>query len=139
MHRRIRQTLLMLVVALLVLPAALSDAHERHGPVDRAQPTRAVAYVFHGTFHVADSSLSVLGGNRQVRRAGFVGQTVAFDLSAARVRVADVNADGRHDAADLHEGDVVAIKARAPRRSPHAAPFAARWVVAQPHRHRHGQ
>jgi hypothetical protein len=136
LHRYIRRTLLMVGVTLIVLPAALSDGHERHGPSDGARP---VGYVFNGTFHVADSSLSVLGGNRQVRAAGFVGQTVAFDLSGARVRVADVNGDGRHDAADLHEDDVVAIKARSPRRSSHAGAFAARWVIAQPHRHRHGQ
>jgi hypothetical protein len=138
-NRHIRHTLLMLAVVLLVLPAALSYGHERHGPVEGARPAPRVAYVFRGTFHVADSSLSVLGGNRDVRRAGFVGQTVAFDLSAARVRVADVNGDGKHDVADLHEGDIVSIKARSPRRSPHSAPFAARSVVAQPHRHRHGQ
>jgi hypothetical protein len=136
LHRYIRNTLLMLGVTLLVLPAALSDGHERqHRPAGTGQ----VAYVFKGTFHVADSSVSVTAGNRHVRRAGLVGQSVAFDLSGARVRVADVNGDGERNAADLHEGDVVAVKARAPRRAAHAAPFAARWVVAQPHKHRHAQ
>jgi hypothetical protein len=136
-HRYIRNTLLTLAVVLIVLPAALSDGHERHA---RPQEVRQVAYRFQGTFHVADSSLSVLGGNHHVRRAGFVGQTVTFDLSAARFRVADVNGDGNHDAADLREGDAVAIKAFAPRRAtPHPAPFAASRVIAQPHRHRHGQ
>ena len=78
-------------------------------------------------------------GNRHVRRAGLVGETITLDLSGARVRVADVNGDGVRDAADLHEGDIVAVKARAPRRGSHAATFSARWVIAQPHKHRHGQ
>ena len=134
-HRFVRNTLLMLAVALIVLPAALSDGHERHA---RPHEAGQVAYRFHGTFHVADSSLSVLGGNRHVRRAGFVGQTVTFDLSGARIRVADVNGDGSHDAADLREGDVVAIKAFAPRRAtPDEAPFAASRVATRPHRHAH--
>jgi hypothetical protein len=140
LHRYIRNTLLMLGVTLLVLPAALSDGHERqHRPAGEGHQNSQAAYVFKGTFHVADSSVSVTKGNRHVRRAGFVGQTVAFDLSGARMRVADVNGDGKHDAADLHEGDVVAVKARAPRRAAHAAPFAARWVIAQPHKHRHAE
>ena len=140
LHRYIRNTLLMLGVTLLVLPAALSDGHERqHRPAGEGQQNPRAAYIFKGTFHVADSSVSVTKGNRQVRRAGLVGETVVFDLSGARVRVADVNADGKQDAADLHEGDIVAVKARAPRRASHAAPFAARWVIAQPHKHRHAQ
>jgi hypothetical protein len=130
-HRYIRNTLLMVAVVLIVLPAALSDGHERHvRPHERGQ----VAYLFQGTFHVADSSVSVLAGNRHVRRAGLVGQTVAFDLSAARVRVADANGDGMRDAADLQDGDSVVVKARLPRRTPGTAPFAARKVVDQTHR-----
>jgi hypothetical protein len=131
-HRYIRNTLLMLAVVLIVLPAALSDGHERHA---RPQEVRQVAYRFQGTFHVADSSVTVLGGNRHVRRAAFVGQTVTFDLSAARVRVADVNGDGSRDAADLQDGDTVVVRAFAPRRAvPHSAPLAASRVVDRSHR-----
>ena len=96
-HRYVRNTLLMLAVFLLVLPAALSDGHERHAQ----KPDRQVAYVFKGTFHAAGPSVSVVQGNRHVRRAGFVGQEVTFDLSTARVRVADVNGDGVRNSADL--------------------------------------
>ena len=42
----------------------------------RPHEVRQVAYVFHGTFNVAGSSVSVVAGNRHVRRAGLVGQTV---------------------------------------------------------------
>jgi hypothetical protein len=136
MHRYVRNTLLMLGVILIVLPAALSDGQERHGPRSTG---REVAYVFKGTFNATASSVNVVAGNRHVRRAGLVGQTVAFDLSAARVRVADVNADGMRDAADLHDGDIVTVKARLPRGTTGAGPFAARKVVAQRHKHRHGE
>jgi hypothetical protein len=128
-HRWLRNTVLMLGVFLLVLPAALSDGHERHGP----KQDRQAAYVFKGTFNTAGSSVSVLNGNRHVRRAGLVGQTVAFDFSAARVRVADVNGDGMRDAADLQDGDMVVVKARLPRRSPGAGRFVAHKVVDQTH------
>jgi hypothetical protein len=138
-HRYVRNTLLMLGVILLVLPAALSDGHERHAQ----RPDRAVPYVFKGTFHAAGPSVSVVRGNRHVRRAGLVGQEVAFDLSTARVRVADVNGDGMRDSADLQEGDVVVVKARLPRGTPGTAPFAAQRVVDQSrgreHVHGHGQ
>jgi hypothetical protein len=138
-HRYVRNTLLMLGVFLLVLPAALSDGHERHAQ----KPDREVAYVFKGTFHAAGPSVSVVRGNRHVRRAGLVGQEVAFDLSTARVRVADVNGDGMRDVGDLSEGDVVVVEARLPRRTPGIAPFAASRVVDQSHgrehAHGHGQ
>jgi hypothetical protein len=134
-HRYARNTVLMLAVFLIVLPAALSDGHERHAQ----KPDREVAYVFKGTFHAATSTVSVANGNRHVRRAGLVGQDVAFDLSAARVRVADVNGDGIRDAADLQEGDTVVVKARLPRRTPGTAPFAARKVVDQSHAREHAQ
>lgn len=135
MHRYVRNTVLMLGVFLLVLPAALSDGHERHGP----KQDRKVAYVFKGTFNADGSTVSVVNGNRHVRRAGLVGQTVAFDLSGARVRVADVNGDGKRNAADLHDGDVVVVKAHAPRRNSGAGLFVARRVVAQRHKHAHGE
>ena len=128
-HRYVRNTVLMLAVFLIVLPAALSDGHERHAQ----RPDRAVKYVFKGSFHAATSSVAVIEGNRHVRHAGLVGQGVAFDLSAARVRVADVNGDGKRDAADLQEGDMVVVKAFAPHRSALAGRFVAHKVVDQTH------
>jgi hypothetical protein len=137
-HRYVRNTLLMLGVILLVLPAALSDGHERHAQ----KPDRSVGYVFKGTYSAAGSTVTVDQGNRHVRRAGLIGQTVAFDLSGARVRVADVNGDGMRDAADLQDGDSVVVKALLPRRTPGTAPFAARRVLdlshGREHRHGHG-
>ena len=127
MHRWLRNTVLMVGVFLLVLPAAISDGRASHGPRQDRQAT----YVFKGTFIAADSSVNVLKGNRHVRRSGLVGQTLAFDLAAARVRVADVNGDGMRDAADLQGGDLVVVKAYAPRRAPGAGRFVAHKVVDQ--------
>jgi hypothetical protein len=132
-HRYVRNTVLMVAVFLIVLPAALSDGHERHAQ----RPDREVGYVFKGSFHAADSTVSVAGGNRHARRAGLVGQDVAFDLSAARVRVADVNGDGLRDVADLQEGDTVVVKAFAPRRTPGAGRFVAHKIVDQSHGREH--
>jgi hypothetical protein len=126
-HRWLRNTVLMVGVFLIVLPAALSDGHERHG----LRHDRQATYVFKGTFNAAGASVGVLDGNRHVRRAGLVGQTVAFDLSAARVRVADVNGDGLRDAADLRDGDMVVVRALSPRRTSLAGRFAAHKVVDQ--------
>ena len=133
MHRYIRNLLLALGVALIVLPAALSDGHmlEHKAQGHEKYGAKPVQYVFKGTFHLADSSVTVAKGNRHVRRAGLVGETVVFDLSAARVRVADRNGDGKRDTADLQDGDKVVVQARLPRRDPGAGPFAARKLVDQ--------
>lgn len=151
MHRYIRNTILMLGVMLLVLPAALSDGHERHrdgkpasagekqAERKAARKAHKVTYLFKGTFNVADSSVTVVKGNRHVRRAGLVGEQVVFDLADARIVVADTNSDGKHDAADLQDGDKVVVKARLPRREPGAAPFAARKLVDQSHKKDEGE
>ena len=151
-HRYVRNTVLMVAVFLIILPAALSDGHERHGhgkAADRHGPPASVVekkaqrkaakrahkvtYVFKGTFNLADSSVTVVKGNKHVRRAGLVGEQVVFDLTDARIVVADNNGDGERDAADLQDGDKVLVQARLPRREPGAAPFAARKLVDQSH------
>ena len=149
MHKNIRHALLALGVAVLVTPAAVSEGHERqehakkHGPpasvlekkADRKADkeskhgSKKVMYVFKGTYSAA--GVKVLKGNKHVRRADLVGETVAFDFSAAKVRVADVNGDGKRDLADVRDGDKVVVQARLARRDPGAAPFAARKLVDQ--------
>jgi hypothetical protein len=150
MHKNIRTALVALGVAVIVTPAAVSDGKERdahakqehrHGPpasvVEKQAKRKAehgdkkVTYVFKGTYGA--DGVKVLKGNKHVRRAGLVGETVAFDLSAARIVVADNNGDGKRDASDLQDGDKVLVQARLPRRDPGAAPFAARKLVDQTH------
>jgi len=97
-----------------------------------AKPVKVSTYVFKGLWH-ADGTVTVSGGNAKVRKGGFVGETVAFDVSAAKLRVADTDADGALTAADLAEGDKVVVQAKLPRKDPGEAPFAARKVVDQTH------
>ena len=132
MHRNIRNLLLAVGVTLLVLPAAVSEGRQREQHAPHA--AKAVEYVFKGTFNVADSSVTVAKGNRHVRRAGLVGVKVVFDLTAARIRVADANGDGKRDASDLQDGDKVVVKARLPRREPGTGPFVAAKLVDQTHK-----
>ena len=157
MHKNIRNALVALGVAVIVTPAAVSEGkvreakpEHRHGPpasvVEKKAEHKAhkeakhgdkkVTYVFKGTWSA--DGVKVLKGNKHVRRAGLVGQTVAFDLSAARVVVADHNGDGKRDVSDLQDGDKVLVQARLPRRDPGAAPFAARKLVDQTHPKRAG-
>ena len=148
MHKNVRNALVALGVAVIVTPAAVSEGKERehrHGPpasvVEKQAKHKAkheakhgdkkVTYVFKGTYSA--TGVKVLKGNKHVRRAGLVGQTVAFDLSAARIVVADNNGDGKRDLADLQDGDKVVVQARLPRRAPGAGPFAARQLVDQTH------
>ena len=127
-------------VAALALPAAALakgpnghghghkdvKSHEAHGHHGARAPHR-VQYVFRGTWSAG--AVQVTGGNHHVRRAGLLGQSVAFDLSAARIVVADANGDGARDAADLRDGDRVLVQARLSRSDPGAGPFAARKLV----------
>jgi hypothetical protein len=93
--------------------------------------THTVTYVFKGTWNTGDSSVTVKHGNAHVRKAGFVGQTVAFDISGAKLVVADTNADGSRTSADLKDGDNVVVKARLPRKDPGTQPFKARMLIDQ--------
>jgi hypothetical protein len=145
MHKNVRNALVALGVAVIVTPAAVSEGKERdahrHGApasvVEKKADHKAkhgdkkVTYVFRGTYGA--DGVKVTGGNKHVRRAGLVGQTVAFDLSTARIVVADNNGDGKRDASDLRDGDKVLVQARLPRRAPGAAPFSARKLVDQTH------
>ena len=149
MHKNIRNTLVALGVAVIVTPAAVSEGKvrdakpehrhgapasvvEKHADHKAKHGAKKVGYVFKGTWSA--EGVKVLKGNKAVRRAGLVGQTVVFDLTAARVVVADNNGDGKRDASDLQDGDKVVVQARLARRDPGAGPFAARKLVDQTHK-----
>jgi hypothetical protein len=153
MHKNFRNIILALGVAAIVTPAAVSEGHERDGHAKHGPPAsvvekkaakkhkgkkgdKKVTYVFKGTYGA--DGVKVLKGNKHVRRAGLVGETVEFDLSDARIVVADTNADGKRDLADVQDGDKVLVQARLPRREPGAAPFAARKLVDQTHKKAEG-
>ena len=120
---------------ILLVPAV---AGAKPGPKHEkpAKPVKLATYVFKGVWH-ADGTVTVSGGNAKVRKGGYVAQVVAFDLAAAKLRVADTNADAAVTVADLVEGDKVVIQAKLPRTAPAAdaaaAPIVARKVVDQTH------
>ena len=99
------------------------------GPVKKGQQ-----YTFHGTYAGAEGlpagqvSILVSNGNRWAKRSGLIGQTVVFDVSTARIRVADVNTDGTADLSDVTVGDAVMVQARLPRALPLIQPLKA-WKL----------
>jgi hypothetical protein len=125
-----RSAALAIGVIALAPAAAIAKPGPEHGGKAKVKPkAHAVTYVFKGSYNVADGSVTVASGNAHVRRAGLVGQRVAFDLSRARVVVADTNGDGAATAADVKDGDKVLVQARLPRRAAGQPPFVARKVV----------
>jgi len=136
---RIRRNLIAAlgVAALAVPSAALAGQGENHGHSGESHGNAAghagnqdVAYVFRGTYE-GGSTVSVAHGNARVRKDGLVGQTVSFDLTAARITVADTNGDGATDLGDVQVGDKVLVKAMLPKSDPGSQPFAAKRLVDQ--------
>lgn len=76
-----------------------------------AKALKPVMFVFKGVYE-GNGVVAVQKGNKHVRRAGFVGTDVTFDLTGAKVV-----------AAELVAGDVVVVQARLPRgtKAPEAA------------------
>jgi hypothetical protein len=92
--------------------------HERTG---KAKHVKKVMFIFTGSF-TAPGNVAVVSGNAQARKGGFVGQSVTFDLSSAKVVAADTNGDSAVDVSDVKDGDLVLIQARLPRGTKFAAP-----------------
>ena len=119
-------------IALMTAPLAGAKPHEDnpgHGHGNGHGP-KGVSYVLKGTY-AGSSGVNVTSGNRHVRDAGLVGTLVAFDFSAAKISVGDVNGDGTADLADVAAGDKVVVKAKVA--EPAVQPLAARQLVDQTH------
>ena len=106
-------------------PAGTEDAHHNSTAHERGDDhgrkhVRTVQFVLRGTL-TAPGTVHVTAGNAHARRGGFVGQDISIDLSTARIAVADVNGDGKADAADVQTGDAVLVKVRLPRRTTYAS------------------
>lgn len=141
---RMRKTLIVaLGVAALAVPAgALAHPGEgqSHGKGHAKGQTQGkghskthnVAYVFKGTY-AGNSTVTVSKGNSRVRKGGYVGQTVAFDLTGAHFVVADTNGDKANDLNDVAVGDKVLVKAMLPKSDPGSQPFAAKRLIDQTH------
>ena len=101
MHKRIVAAAL--GAAILAIPAA-AVADSGHGKRPDKQPAAPkVTFVFKGIF-TAPGTLEVRSGNAHVRKGGFVGQKLNFDLTTARVVAADSNADQKVDVSDVNSG-----------------------------------
>ncbi len=133
MSRFRRSLIVALGVAALAIPAgatAQPGASHGQGKANGHVKVHNVAYVFKGVYK-GESSVEVTSGNAHVRKAGLVGQTVTFDLSNARIVVADTNGDTKQNLEDVKAGDKVLVKAMLPRTNPGSQPFAAKRLVDQ--------
>jgi len=130
MNRSTRLAAALGAAALLIPSAAVA----KDKPAKPAKPgqSKPATYVFKGVWN-GDGTVTVSAGNSRVRKGGFIGDVVTFDLAAAKLRAADTNADGAVSAADLVANDKVVVKARLPRTDPGAGPFAATKLVDQTH------
>jgi hypothetical protein len=87
----------------------------------KARNVKKVTFVFRGTFS-APGTVTVAAGNTHVRKGGFIGKAVAFDLSKAKIVVADTNGDQSVDLTDVKAGDQVLVQARLSKGTKYAAP-----------------
>ena len=113
-------------------PADHPTADEHPGGQGAAAQNPKVSYVFKGTYN-ADGSVAVTKGNNHVRKADLVEEDVEFDLTDAKLTVADTNADGAQDLSDVQTGDSVIVIARLPKSDPGGGPYSARRLVDQTH------
>jgi len=92
----------------------------KHGKKDKAAKQKKAKkpknFVFQGVYK-GDGVVTVVSGNGWVRKGGYVGKDVAFDLSVAKLVVADTDGVPGVTAADVQAGDVVLVQARLPRGS----------------------
>jgi hypothetical protein len=119
--------------AAFVLPAAAAaDAGHGKGQEKKAatevvngkpKPKKAktVMFVFKGTF-TAPGTVKVVSGNAHVRKGGYVGQSISFDLATAKIVGIDTNADQKVDLSDVADGDNVLVQARVTKGTKYAAP-----------------
>jgi hypothetical protein len=117
------------IVALVVPAGAIAKQDGNHGKGKaKGHGPHKVAYLFKG-FYAGEGSLEVKRGNSRVRKGGFIGETVSFDLSGARIVVRDTNEDGKRNLEDVVAGEWVLVKARLPRKDPGSQPFDAKRLI----------
>jgi hypothetical protein len=101
---------------------------EKHGKKDKRakkdkHAKKPKSYVFKGVYK-GDGVVTVSSGNSRVRKGGYVGQDVTFDLSTAKIVAADSDGVAGVSAADVKAGDKVLVQARLPRGTKAPAPAA---------------
>ena len=101
---------------------------EKHGKKDKRakkdkHAKKPKSYVFKGVYK-GDGVVTVTSGNSRVRKGGYVGQDVTFDVSKAKIVAADSDGVAGVSAADVKAGDKVLVQARLPRGTKAPAPAA---------------
>ena len=137
LHRYVRNTLLMLGVTLLVLPAALSDGHERHAQTGRSRTAgrvRLQGHVPRSRTRASASSRATAMSAAPASSARRSPSTSPAPACASPTSTATACATPPTSRRATSSSSRRAC--RAARR--HAAPFAARKVVDQSHKRRHG-
>ena len=89
---------------------------EKSKPAKTKKPKKPKVdtYEFKGLLKAigTDGTVQVEVASGNSRGKNYKGQTLTFDLSTAKIKVADVNADGKRDLADVAVGDRVQIQAK---------------------------
>jgi len=85
-----------------------------HGKKHEKKAKKPKNFVFRGVYK-GDGVVTVSGGNSWVRKGGYVGTDVTFDLAEAKLKVADTDGVAGVSAADVQVGDTVLVQARLPR------------------------
>src|SRR5215213_1985823 len=88
-----------------------SEKNHKHGSKHESKPKKGKTYIFKGVYK-GDGVVTVAKGNSRVRKGGYVGQDVTFDLSAAKLVVADTDGVAGLTVADLQVNDEVLVQAR---------------------------
>jgi hypothetical protein len=132
-----RITAVALTAAALALPTAATaesgagKGEKKGGAVHLKanKKGKTVTYVFKGTF-AAPGTVTVVSGNAHVRKGGFVGQAVSFDLGTAKLVGVDTNGDQKVDASDVADGAKVLVQARIAKGTKYAAPVEGETATA---------
>ena len=124
-------------VALAVPAAAVAHPGHAKGKLvnggekgnSKAKKAKSVNFVFKGTF-TAPGTVAVSSGNAHVRKGGYVGEEISFDLATAKINGVDTNLDLKVSLLDVANGDKVLVQARLSKRTEYAA-VAATEIVAR--------
>ena len=85
---------------------------KKHAKKDKAK--KGKSYVFKGVYQ-GEGVVTVVSGNSRVRKGGYIGEDVTFDLSSAKIVAGDSDGVAGITAADVKVGDKVLVQARLPR------------------------
>ena len=86
---------------------------KKHGKKDKSAK-KGKSYVFKGVYK-GEGVVTVESGNSRVRKGGYIGEDVTFDLAGAKIVAGDSDGVAGITAADVKPGDKVLVQARLPR------------------------